>query len=281
VPGLIKLLDGPDATGRNLAAGVLAAIGPDASDAVPALTRLLGGDGDGRGAAVEALGAIGPAAAAAADRLADLLSDPQASVTLAAVAALARIGEPAVAPLTKRLGREHPARSAAALALAEIGPPAKPALPALEALLDDADRGVRLRAAEAHWRVGGDAGKGLTVIRAGLKDEALRQAAVDALFRVGPPARAALPELTEAVRDPSATVHQPAARALARIGADAVAALREALGDERESVRWSAARALGQIGAAAKDAIPDLEKCAKDGRGPASRAAEDALKKIK
>jgi hypothetical protein len=103
--------------------------------------------------------------------------------------------------------------------LAEIGPAAAEAVPALiEALRDSADD--------------------------------VRQGAASALGKIGPAAAAAVPALIEALRDSNNDVRLEAVRALGEIGPcapEAVAALRGARRDSDEAVCRAAADALGKL----------------------------------
>jgi HEAT repeats len=86
----------------------------------------------------------------------------------------------------------------------------------------------------------------------------LPETSADALSRIGEPA---VPALVGALSDPEVNVRVQAARALARIGPPAkaaVLALTKALDDPDAGVRQNAARALGQIGPDARDAVPEL-----------------------
>jgi HEAT repeat protein len=116
---------------RQDIADVLGRIGPDAKDAVPALASvLLENDSALRGRAATALGAIGPEAKAAVPKLVLALEDR--STLESVVAALAKIGKPAVSGLTNALTDKNPAvRLGAAVALGRIGPDARSAVPAL------------------------------------------------------------------------------------------------------------------------------------------------------
>jgi HEAT repeat protein len=129
-------------------------------------------------------------------------------------------------------------------------------------------------------------------------DPKMREAAAWALYRLGPKAKEAIPDLIAAIDDPRKDVREwamealqamgpaaaPAAAALARklgdasleyapppagtwhvaayilvqIGAPAVPALIEALQSDSNRARRWAAETLGQIGPAAKDAVPVL-----------------------
>jgi HEAT repeat protein len=88
----------------------------------------------------------------------------------------------------------------------------------------------------------------------------MHESATIALGRIG---AAAVPDLVRALGDPDPGVRLRAAEALARIGPDAKEAVPELirlLSDEREHVetRKAAAWALGQIGPPASGAVPEL-----------------------
>lgn len=137
----------------------LAAIGPDAAPATEYLTGLLRqGVPPLQYAASYALGRIGPAAAAATPALRALLESDDAFLRTAAAWALLKVDpaknadlQPqAVGLFTAALADERPeVRVAMAQALAELGPAAKAALPALERALQDQHEAVREAAAEA------------------------------------------------------------------------------------------------------------------------------------
>jgi HEAT repeat protein len=108
-------------------------------------------------------------------------------------------------------------------------------VPILIALLNDSDREVRVRILTALGTFGGQARQALPVLRAALKETALK--------------------------DDDECVRTHAARALLRVGPEPdseVAALADSLRNELEIVRFHAAMALGQLGRAARPAIPAL-----------------------
>jgi HEAT repeat protein len=95
-----------------------------------------------------------------------------------------------------------------------------------------------------------------------LDDSEVRWAACDALERIGPKAKDAVPGLTRVVREEKhdATLRS-AIRALGHIGPDAasaVPALTALLQRPDQTLRADAARALGAIGPGAKQAVPSL-----------------------
>ena len=87
------------------------------------------------------------------------------------------------------------------------------------------------------------------------------------LGEIGPEAKAAVPALTELLKDNSTSMQEILAEALGKIGPnakDVVPAITELLQDKAYAVRASAARALGRMGPAAKDAVPALTQLLQD-----------------
>lgn len=152
---------------RGEASIALAAIGPAAAPAVPQLQQILADSAEDAGArysAAYALGRIGSAAAPAMETLRTLSeSDDELMATVAVWAALkiepgnTEFFETAMPRLRKALKAESDlARLEAAVALGEIGPHAKTAIPILEIVKeDDPVRAVRAAAAEALRKIGG------------------------------------------------------------------------------------------------------------------------------
>ena len=230
---------------------------------------------------------------ALAGRFVALLEDQHPGVRGAAASGLARLGPTAVGALEKALA--NPAvRGIALELLAAAGSNAKPAVDALVASLADADPAVRGDAALALGAVGVDAAEAVpalaTMIEKAAKDDPTRYAAVYALGRIGPAAKASATMLRSFVSggdDPMlATV---AAWALLKIEPDnkeqiptAVPLLRKALRSENDNVRLQAIVALGELGAAADSAVAMLELMSEDDPLPSLRkAAAAAAAKIK
>ncbi len=93
-----------------------------------------------------------------------------------------------------------------------------------------------------------------------------------------------VPTLIEALKDPDSDVGYGAAQALGRIGPEAKAAvpalIKALVDDPRNTVRSHAAQALGQIGPEAKAAVPALIEALKDENENVRNAADGALRKI-
>src|SRR5205807_656106 len=114
----------------------------------------------------------------------------------------------------------------------------------------------------------------------GDKVAAVRAETADALRRIGPDAKAAVPALAGALKDTDVTVQRLAARALGAIGPgakDAVPALIAGLNNSDSA--GECLLALGAIGPDAKEALPALDKMRKEDADAGQFAAE-AIKKI-
>jgi HEAT repeat protein len=123
-------------------------------------------------------------------------------------------------------------RAHAADSIAEMGPAAQAALPALLEATNDPDERVRCRAVIAYGWVGR--------------------------------AEADLEPILKALKYGDAEIRRCAARALSWCGKAAVPALIEALRDPDVVVRSDAAYSLGSIGPEARDAVPALNEAVKD-----------------
>lgn len=162
---MIAGLSDEDAGYRANAAMAIAAIGPEAKAAVPALEKLLGDEAaapEARFTAAYALGRIGPAAAAAEPlvrKLAESADEMMATVGVWAAIKInpddATLFDSAIPKLRHALRQEREmVRLEAAVALGEIGPRAATALPMLEMLAEeDPSRAVRSAADAAVQRI--------------------------------------------------------------------------------------------------------------------------------
>jgi HEAT repeat protein len=150
VPVLVEGLRGSNPVVWYEAASALCAMkGVARKEAVPGLIRVLKeGDAATQHIAIQALGSIGRPARKAGPVLQKLLRDKQSPVCPRAARALARIlGSGAVPCLVEAL-KSDKTRIEALDALAELGPAAGEAIPAVETLLGDDDPLVRRVAAK-------------------------------------------------------------------------------------------------------------------------------------
>jgi HEAT repeat protein len=220
VPLLVEALKSPEAVVRQEAVWALQQLGPIAWKAVPVLTMVLD-DPDRvvcRGA-VRALAAVGPAAHPAIPALARSLQASDMVLCRLAASALARIGIAAVPALLEALnGPDRYAGCEAAWALAQLGPGAQSAVPALVALLRSeaipslrrdieptlpASDQARTQPIWLHPRRGSDDAFWVQIIKT--------------LAAIGPAARLAIPELRGLLDAGYGTIQLLASQALQQI----------------------------------------------------------------
>ncbi len=177
-------------------------------------------------------------------------------------------------------GTDDDRTRSAIVALAEFGPKAVEAVPALaEVIRSRADpshpgpsgfiwdsHAVSLAdvAATSLGRLGSDGNPRVITILTGLfdaDDASLRYHAAFAVWNLGSKAKSAVPALVKALKSPDIRVRRWSSDALARIGSPedraALPALQAALDDENQGVRTSAAKAIGPFG---HDAAPAVSK---------------------
>jgi HEAT repeat protein len=285
-------LNNPDILVRRVAVEAMAALGPKAKSAVPAVTSAFtDSDPIVRGTAAEALGLIGPAAAPAVPALmVELRKRPHDQLLLMAFGGIGEAANPA-APLLASVFRNKEmdawARECALSSLVQVAPHDRDTQLALDeasrdpgqmprviaaahgtspaaltAALHDQDEVVRYTAMDSFLRVTADEKLALAVYIPALKDSSgnVRQIAATGLDKLGLSARPAMRQLIEAVADRD--TGDAAARALGNFGAeaaDAVPALTTALHSQR--TRRAAAETLGKIGPLAAEAAPALAEC--------------------
>jgi RNA polymerase sigma factor (sigma-70 family) len=270
--------------------------------------------------AINALGAIGVEDKRVIPALIKSLKDKAQDVAYAAASALGNIGKEAVPSLLELLkGKDKVLRKWAAVSLSNMGPEAKEAVPVLIESLEDEDENVRVWAAGALGRMapesksaipalikllkkGGQAQRELPVeqfrtptvdalsrfheaavpaLSEALKDrdDNVRAAAAETLALIGSAGKGAIPNLISALRDKEQQVRQNATSALVRIGAEAVPALVEALKDKDPAIRAGSAQALGEMGSTvAASAVPALVKAMGDEDKRVREAAAQAYK---
>jgi HEAT repeat protein len=197
-----------------------------------------------------------------------------------AVGSLARLAprDPAVlAALGKALRHRDPrVRTAAVSAVARLGRDARSFLPALgTALREDTSRAVRVAAVQVCYELGPQARDlaGSLVQLLDDPDPWLRSRAVQALPRVDPgQARLIIPALIRSVADRDDAMTE-AATTLRSLGADATDALVKALDSKDPNLRRGVAEALAWIGVGnPATLVPALKRALKD-TDPAVRAA--------
>lgn len=183
---------------RAESAKVLGNIGSRSPAVVPELHRLLQEDRDDevRTEAARALGRIGEKAGLAGQALAAVLTGANAGDTL---------------------------RGEAARALARVDPLSPHTAVALRAAAKDRSGHVAICAAEALWRVSGEADRAVPAIANRLSDPGARDLATQALYRIGPKAKAAVPALLAAAKDKDRLFRESVVMALKKIDPEAAA----------------------------------------------------------
>jgi HEAT repeat protein len=209
---------------ESVGAAVAALVGPGPH-------RRAASDGGFRAETAKTLGNIGDLSPAVVPELLRLLrEDKDDAVRAESIRALGKIGEkaaPAGRALTAVLageGKGEMLRGEAARALARVSPQAPATATALRAAMDDSSGHVGVCAAEALWRVSGDATRTVPALTARLGDPDVRAVAAQALCRIGPPAKAAVPALLAAAKIKDRLFHESVVMALRRIDPNAAAA---------------------------------------------------------
>jgi HEAT repeat protein/serine phosphatase RsbU (regulator of sigma subunit) len=279
---------------------ILRSLGPIARDAVPDLLQLLKEPEvtvNVRLSACEALGNIGPNAEDqgligpdgqhAVDTLTELLQDTNWEVRKYAAVALRQIGpraKKAIPALLRNLNdrdddQSSEVRAAAADALGDLGPSAVVITALKEALKDDAFP-VRVAVVGALAKARTQATTYLPLLAERLRDNdrSVRLEVAEDLASLGPAAAGAVPQLIQLLEDDDLRLRGYVVNALVHIGKPAVGQLRDVL-KQNHGVRCeSAASILGQMGADAGEAVPDLMAALQVADEPyLRRAAVEAL----
>lgn len=317
---LTKALNGKSAAERAKAAADLADLGPKAKVAVPQLIESLkDSDVEVRGQAAYALGQIGDQRPAVVDALFAAAADKEPLVRRAAIRALrslklprdlvmpkmvtalksaapadaaailstiAEAGDQAVPFLIECLDNKD-ARYWACLALADIGPAAKKAVPQLTRLQASDEPQLRLQSLVALGQIGPHAKSAVPAIAKSLqsdKVEGVRYAAAFALGQIGAGDKQSRAALTKATESDDAFLQVVSAWALARVAKDdkklqdkLSTLILDALGSDKVAVRRAAARALAEINPPPEVAAPRLIKAIHDGDPSVIGNAIDAL----
>ena len=201
-------------------------------------------------------------------------TDQRDRVTAAAVLAeMGPMAGAAMPALQDLLTDKRPELQQAAInALGQLGPAAKTAIPNLRRLLDDKDKRVRIQAAEALVKIGPIGGEvALPALTDLLKDENknIRIDAAGVLRQFGPEEKAAaVSTLIELSKDDNKDVRLHAVEALEKAGTEARAAiplLRQLLGDPH--VGQAAFRTLLRMGPADENDLPAIMELLKTSAG--------------
>jgi HEAT repeat protein len=147
-------------------------------------------------------------------------------------------------------------REEAIAVLTDAGPAARDAVPQLEALLKDQERGVRFRAGLALWRIAGQKKPAIAALTEAIRDPA-RTDRVRLLFNLvefGPEAVSAAPAVLELVADSDPVLRQQATQLLQKFGPGVVSVLAAALEGKDARQRRNAAEVLGRMGTFGREA---------------------------
>lgn len=190
VGALIAVLGDPSPNVRSYACFALGRIGgPSAQAAVPGLVeRMTDENGIVRRAAMDAILAIGPDRSVVIPLMVKALEDAEPRIVTAALRTLASQGEVVVPVLIEALKSEKSGYWAM-LALEQLGPQAKDAVPALTAMLAHQEPEVRMEAIMALGAIGEAARSAAPRIAERLQHDEMmgvRYAAVFALGRIEP-----------------------------------------------------------------------------------------------
>ncbi len=168
-------------------------------------------------------------------------------------------------------------RASATTALARLAPAAPETIAALASALQDPDESVHWCAARDCQELGVAAASVVPQLAKLLSDrsEGNRYAAATALAAIGAGAQSAVPQLIDVLPDPR--VREAAINALAKIGPPAVTPLIAKLHSESAEDRSHACRALAVIGPAAGRALPEVLSLADDEDASVRQAVPSAL----
>jgi HEAT repeat protein len=287
VPPLQTALAGTKPEVRTYAARALGQIGPAAAAAVPSLKLALQDDAaEVRDAAARALGRLAPAPGTL-PALVQAVLGPDREIAETARTALEQIAKPDRDDVTLLANvlrsKDKTLQLFAATALVKLGVDARAAVPTLAGALSDRDEVIRARACEALGAVGPRASPAVPALLAALKDEAttVRRSAARALGEVvHVDAYLAVPALLAAMRDRD--VREAAFDALLRVGTPAVPWLLEAVENSGEyRTRLDGIAVLAAYGARADEARSTLTVMATSHCYASFRkAARDALRRI-
>ncbi len=218
-----------------------------------------------RRAAIQALQRMNPDPKVVIPILLQVVHDAQPEVAMPAMAALSDMGETAVPALVEALASKD-SRHWAAVVLAEIGPKAGAAAPALAGLVKDEEPEVRMQALIALGQIGAPAKSSIPAIVEALDDSepAVRYGAAFALGKLR--AQEAADALAKLTKSDDKTLSLVSLWAVARIHPDDPVAMRKAMEAIAEAIRSedpqlsrTAARALAEIDGSSAALTPAIK----------------------
>lgn len=267
---IVPYLDHKDKDLKARAILALAHLGPTAKKELPKILPLFQDpDKTMRRGAIQIIGNLRGDGVEGVPMLLEAMKSRDATTRCEAAFALWKVNHDPKALEVFRKALKHEdddIRQLALSALGQIGPAARSTLPAVKESLRDDVEAVRANAAVTLGHLDNSQATIKTLIDL-LRDDAVevRLGAALALAQIGPPARAAVPQLEEALRDPR--MQDPILRLLGEIGPAAAAAVPTLLGllkKKDNQVNLLAARTLGLIGPEAKSAVPRIMELVKE-----------------
>ena len=295
-PALRDQMQTDNAFVRTVTAWALASVNPQdpaiQQQAIELLVAALGNPEDGqvRMAAARGLVALKPDHAILLPALTEMLKDSPPEVVADSLRALAAVGQPAVPGMIRMLRYEE-VRPLVARVLAQLGPQAAEAVPALTAALAESPPETQREILFALGSIGPASQSAVPTIAHLLKNEnpKVRYSAVYALGRIGPAAAAAAPAVRANLASEDPFYQMTSAWVLVRIdpaGPEVaqltMPLLTMALEHDRAFVRVEAADALGRLGPAAASALPALQEAvAEDDNELVRQTATEAIAAIR
>ncbi|MEA1950615.1 MAG: HEAT repeat domain-containing protein [Planctomycetota bacterium] len=286
IDALVGQLESDSAQIQAHAAHALGQIGPQAKAAGVALVSLVVSENETlRREAVRALAKIRPGPKVVVPALAKLLADGSGAVRTSALHAIAEVGPPAVPMLIEALGNEK-TDYWAMLVLAELGPEAKDAVPALtEQLSSERTENCR-EAMICLGKIGPASASAIPALEKLLgakRGEAVLGVAY-VLGSIGPEAKKAADCLKPYAADSDPLTRLACAWALARTNPGnkvlllkATKVLAESLRSKKPQVRLAAVRGLASLKPGPGIAIPAIRKALAGADPDTLNAALDAL----
>lgn len=223
LPVLLEMLKSDDINRVRVGVMALVGYGPEAAEHTPAVLATLSHENmHVRYATCKTLAAIGPGAKAAVPELLDRLKTDRASVRGHAALALGGIGvvedHDVVAALVEASADPSDlVRERAIVALGNIGPPARDALPTLRERMNEESTRNHVDLTVTVWRISEEAAEPVRVLSTLVDDLNWSLEAIRALGTIGPAANEALPKLVTCLASIDPDVRFEAVQSLPRI----------------------------------------------------------------